>query len=143
MDGFCPSEWKPPASSLNRRSWCRSRWHLVDFPRADFINGFYVIRAVGQAAIGASLERSMSSVFVINGVRVRRKGSINPALGPEPSRNSRVTSSEGKIEVVAPKLRAHVGMVAHGNRQGFDAFPAVFDDFPTPLFTVKRRSTRE
>ena len=46
------------------------------FPRADFLNGFYVIRAVGAGRHRRQFGKVDVQRLVVNGVRVGRKGSI-------------------------------------------------------------------
>ena len=76
-----------------------------------------------------SADRSMVYLLVVLRVRVGRQLASNPRSRPCASRNVRVTSSDGKIEVVAPSSAPMLVMVARsGTDRVLTPSPRVLDD---------------
>ena len=80
-----------------------------------------------------------SDFLVVNGICDLQKAPTQSFSRPCACKKARVISSEGKIEVVAPKLRTHVGDCSPlRNRKCFHALSCIFHNFANPSFDRMR-----
>ncbi len=112
-------------------------WSILIGPISS--TGFTASGLKGQAASGTSDERSTETVSSYRASE-SGKSSFQSCSLPCAFRNSRVTSSDGKMDVVAPSSAPILVMVARSGTERFlTPSPPYSRILPTPPLTESRR----